>query len=97
MRKFYYVFLIVSLSICVSGYKTKQPPKMDDKTTEQYLKTLYNKINILEVVTTNPNGNYKGRYGQTVMLFTGGNYYLETCISTPNGTSWRGIQITAVP
>lgn len=75
------------------------PSRVQDKEIADYLRRISDNWMNLPSVTTNPNGSQQGRYGDIVLLSTGGNYYLEVCISTgpTGGTSWRGVQLTAVP
>lgn len=83
------IFTLLLIVVLFSGYKTKEPPKIEDKDTSEYLKILRNKIDVFEVVTTAPNGNYNGRYGQNVVYKNGTDYSLWTCVSSPSGTSWQ--------
>lgn len=82
---------MIVICLIFSAYKTKEPPKTEDKTVEQYLKVLRNKVDVFEVVTTAPNGNYFGRYGQNVVYKNGSDYSLWTCVSSPSGTSWKTV------
>jgi hypothetical protein len=61
-----------------------------------YNRELYDNEGITEFVTTNPDGSRTGRKGETVILYTGGKYYLETCV-TGSTTYWRGIELTDTP
>ena len=59
------------------------------------VKTLFDWVSNLEVVTTNPDGaRYAGK-GEAVLLITGGNYYLEVNVDGAN--IWRGIQLQNLP
>ena len=91
------LIILILICLCISAYKLKEPPKLENRDTGEYLKLLYNKINTLEVLTSTPNGNVKGKYGDMVLLLSGGNFYLEICTSSPNGTVWKGVILTTTP
>ncbi len=59
------------------------------------VKTLFDYISRLEVVTTNPDGSRNGKKGETVLLQTGGNSYVE--VNTDGATTWRGVILTDTP
>jgi hypothetical protein len=66
------------------------PPKIDNITVaeQQYLQTLYNQHNILEVTSTNPNGSRRGNNGEVITFSSGGTVYIGVCTSTPSGYNW---------
>lgn len=97
MSKKINIFLILICVVVFCGYKTREPPKVDDKKIAEYLKILYNKINILEVLTSTPNGVVTGSYGEVVLLNNSGTYYLEICTSSPSGTVWKGAILATTP
>ncbi len=96
MRFLLTILFILSCVPCW-GAKIPEPPPIMDKDVRTYFKVLYDNFNNLEVVTTNPDGSRNGRYGDLVVLLTGGNYYLEICMSSPDGTTWFGTQLTNTP
>jgi len=49
----------------------------------------------LNIMTTNPDGSVDGDVGDMILLYIGGNYYLE--INVDGGTIWRGVQLTNTP
>jgi len=75
------------------------PPLIKDKQTLLYLRRIASNWNNIPIVTVNPNGSRTGRVGDIVLLFTGGNYYLEINTNTgpSGGTTWVGEQLTTVP
>lgn len=92
------IFLFLFSGVCYAG-NISDPP-VDNKISiqlMQYLKEISDNFNQLEVVTTNPDGSRLGNYGDIVLLITGGNYYVEICVSSPNGTVWRGVQLQNSP
>lgn len=88
---------LVLIIVFLCGYKMPEPPKIEDKDLSEYLKTIYYKINLLETVTVNPDGSRQGRLGQMVLLNNSGTYYLEICVSSPDGTTWRGVALSDTP
>lgn len=69
----------------------------DNFPIDKDITTLYDWISRLEVVTTNPDGTRVGRYiGETVLLQTGGNHYIEICVDSGT-TTWRGIMLSNTP
>ncbi len=97
MKKILIGIFLFLLCVPCFGAKIPEPPPIQDKDVRTYLKTLYDNYNQLEVVIVNPDGARNGRYGDMVILSTGGNYYLEVCMSSPDGTVWRGTQLTDLP
>ncbi len=99
-----YIKLIVILFVLFIGFKTVQAKVIStsapytNQTVEElnYNRELYDNEGIIEFVTTNPDGSRTGRKGETVILYTGGKYYLETCV-TGSTTYWRGIELTDTP
>lgn len=74
------------------------PPILRDLPVQaqQYFKILYDNHNKFEVVTTDPNGSRRGNYGDMVIYkdIVGGTWFICVCISTPNGTVWKEVQIS---
>lgn len=90
-------FIGFLISVAQASYILPQPPKIEDKTVSEYLRILYNRYNHTRVVATSPNGSQLGDYGEFEILKSGANFYLEVNTSSPSGTSWLGVQLTAVP
>lgn len=61
------------------------------------VKTLFDWVSRLEVVTTNPDGSRTGRYeGEAVILKISGKTYLEVCNGSGT-TVWRGVELINTP
>ena len=75
------------------------PPPIPDKETYLYLRDLYNNLYNMPTTTTNPDGARRGRYGDFLLLTTGGVNYIEVCVSTgiDGGTVWRGVALSDTP
>lgn len=75
----------------------KQFTYQDNQAIDKDVKTLFDYISRLEVVTTNPDGSRTGKFtGEAVYLQNGGNHYVEIC--TQGGTTtWRGILLSDTP
>jgi len=71
------------------------PPPLQDVNVYTYLRQIYENFHRLQVVTTNPDGNRRGKIGDMVLLQTGGNSYIE--INTTGSTVWRGVILTDTP
>ena len=95
------LLLLIFLGIYTSAYagNLTQPPVLKKEPVEEqhYLKEIYNNWNNLEGTTTNPDGSRRGNYGDMLLLNSSGTYYLEICVSSPNGTVWVGEQLTDTP
>ena len=91
------LLLILSVPLLVWAGNIQPPSPRIDKSVREYLKTIADNFNNLEIVTTSPNGARTGDYGDMVLLVTGGNYYVEVCVSSPSGTVWKGIVLSATP
>jgi len=48
----------------------------------------------LNITTVNPDGVLPGEVGDIILLWIGGNYYLEICVG---GTVWVGVILTDTP
>lgn len=69
----------------------------DNPALDRDVKTLYDWISRLEVVTTNPDGSRTAKYaGEIVKLEIGGNEYLEVAHAA-GSTVWRGVLLTNTP
>lgn len=66
-----------------------------DQALDKDIKTLFDYISRLEVVTTNPDGSRQGKKGEAVLLQTGGNSYVE--INTDGSTTWLGVILSNTP
>ncbi len=92
------LLLLLIGGICYASNIPQPPPVKEKRIDEQqYLKKIADNFNNLKVVTTNPDGTTTGKYGDMLLLVTGGNYYLEICVDTPTGTTFRGVQLTNTP
>lgn len=97
--RYLYIILIVLCTFLLSAYNTPEPPKLMERSNQEYLKILYNKIQNIEVVNypPKPNGNIQGKYGDMLLVASGSIYYFEVNVSSPNGKSWRGVQLSPIP
>lgn len=88
MKKLVILFM---LFCSVAWAELPVPPVIQSQTTSttQYMKDIYDNINIIPTTNTNPNGNRFGRYGQIVRYNNAGTYSLYTCISSPSGKAWQ--------
>ena len=85
-------FIILLMFVCSTAWaELPVPPVIQAQTTSttQYMKDIYDNINIIPTTDTDPNGNRYGRYGQIVRWNNGGVYSLYTCVSSPNGKAWQ--------
>jgi hypothetical protein len=93
--------LIIGLSIVSIAYakKISQPIPSNTQSVEEqnFDREIYDNWGLLEVVTENPDGTRKGRLGEVVIYNLTGTYYLEICVSSPNGTVWVGKQLEDIP
>ena len=104
MKKYIPLLSFIFIVLCaflgfVFASNLSQPPILKDEplAEQQYFTEIYNNFNLLEVTETNPDGNRNGKYGQIILLKSGGNYYVEICVSSPNGTVWRGVVLSDTP
>lgn len=92
-----YLLLAIGSFFLLTAYNVRQPPKIDDRSVSEYLKILYNKISNLEIVTANPNGSARGKYGDMLLYAaTGPVYYITVNVSSPNGFNWKGVQLGGI-
>lgn len=94
-----YILVLFAFTVCfiLTAYNTPEPPRIDNRSVSEYLKLLHNKIDNLKVVTGNPNGSVKGNYGDMLLYSaTGPIYYFTVNVSSPNGTTWKGIQLGGI-
>lgn len=96
MKSILFICLIFVCSISYAGYVTPEPPKIADNSTYNYVRALRNNLNKPQVVTKNPNGNINGEYGQLMIYNNSGTFYLMVNISSPTGTTWRGILLGVI-
>jgi hypothetical protein len=81
---------------CFAGDIPAPPPLPQETPVEQdYFQKIYNNWNNLKGVTVNPDGVTQGKKNDMVILYTGGNIYLE--VNTDGGTTWRGVILTNTP
>jgi hypothetical protein len=71
------------------NYTITAPPKTEDQQSMyQYMNSLYQRWNVMQVTTTDPNGSVSSDYGALVVYNNGSNYSLRMQTATPNGTAW---------
>lgn len=89
MRKLLFITFLLLSSTCYAG-NIAEPPVDTSLTTEtrNYIQNLYNNINNLLVVTSNPNGSRVGKKGDLVVYNNSGSFSLNVCTSAPTGTAW---------
>lgn len=95
------LIILLFLSITSYGFRIGKPPrftKLDDPVQitqlNNVLEDLWNITNgryNINIVTTNPNGSFKGDVGNMLLLSTGGNFY--HCENTDGSTSWGCTQL----
>ena len=75
------------------------PPPLKDKETYLYFRDLWNNMYNMPTSQVNPDGVRRGKYGNFLLLTTGGNSYLEVCVSqgVDGGTVWRGVALSDTP
>jgi len=97
MKKYCLVIGFVFIaSVVYAGHITSPPPLKDlPVSLQHYLKQLYDNFNVLETVTTNPDGVRNGKQGEQLYLQTGGLHY--HCINTDGSKTWRCEEITDTP
>lgn len=90
--------LILSAAVA-SASNIPSPPPIEDKQVYLYLRDVWNNLYNMPATTTNPDGSRRGRYGDFILLTTGGVNYLEVCTSTgiDGGTQWRGVALADTP
>ena len=64
--------------------------------TYQYMYQIYSNWNKIQVTIQEPNGNFQGNYGQLIIYKNGSTFYLATETTSPQGTTWVGVQLGAV-
>ena len=89
------IFLL-PLVFLLMGFSVPEPPKIADRPTYEYLRTIRNNLNKPQVVTTNPSGVRLGEYGEMIIYKNGTSFYLMVNTSSPNGTSWLGILLGVI-
>ena len=92
---------LMSISICLVlisslGFATPEPPKIIDKATYEYVRTLRNNLNRLPVVVSNPSGVRLGDYGDMILYKNGATFSLMINVSSPNGKAWLGVNLGAI-
>lgn len=88
---------IITLIVSYSYAKNiPSPPTLKQIPVEeqQYLSTIANNFNNFTIVTTNPNGNRNGKYGDMVIYASGASFYISICVSEPKGTVWEKTLLT---
>ena len=88
--------ILVLISSVGAGYVTPEPPKIADKSTYEYVRTLRNHLNRLPVVIVNPSGVRIGDYGDMILYKNGATFSIMVNVSSPNGTVWRGVNLGVI-
>jgi hypothetical protein len=86
------IIYTIVFSAPISPVVTKEPIE-----EQQFWRSIEERWNTLDVVTANPDGSRRGKYGEMVLLNNSGTYYIEICVSSPSGTVWRGAQLSDTP
>ena len=75
----------------------KQFSYLDNQAIDKDMKTAFDWVSRVEVVTTNPDGNRTAQFdGEIVKLESGGSEYLE--VARARGSKiWRGVLLTDTP
>jgi hypothetical protein len=101
MRKLTAGFILGFLASAALAWASliPSPPPLKDKETYLYLRDIWNNLYNMPTTTTNPDGARRGKYGDFLLLTTGGINYLEVCTSTgvEGGTQWRGVALSDTP
>lgn len=100
MIKLLMIFLLFTTFAYAGTSVTKNwapvpPPIKDDPTAiYDFLNFLYNHFNILQIITTNPNGSTQGHAGEGIIYNNSGTY--KVCYETtqPNGKIWKCANLT---
>ncbi len=84
------LFLLLLLGVCFAG-NIPQPPvdKELSVQTRQYLKDVSDNFNVLEITTTAPNGNIRGKKGQLILYNNSGTYSIWA--NTDGKTTWQSL------
>lgn len=87
------------------GYRVSRPVKFTDlkdpaqmTQLNEIITALWNVTNgryNFDITTSNPDGSLSSEAGRAIILYTGGNYYLE--INVDGSTTWLGVQLTDLP
>ena len=87
--------LWILLLMCSTAYAGRilTPPPLPTlpKDLSFYLKSIQEKINVMEVVDTAPNGTRQGDNGEFILYNNSGTYELWVNSSSGGGTSWQRI------
>lgn len=105
MRNLFLCMLFLSLSTTVFSfplltslnYVLQAPPKDESPLAlYSYLNMLYQRWNVLQLSTQEPNGNIDSDYGQQIIYNDGTDFWLAIETTSPHGTTWKGIKLGSV-
>ena len=87
------ILFILFIPVLAWGNTIEQPPVDGNLSvqTSQYLQTLYNNLNKVNITTTDPNGNIRGDLGELRIYNNTGNLTMKVCTSSPTGTTWDNV------
>jgi len=90
-RKHLILLVLLAFSFSTWVWADKIPPSNPGEDTprevQEYLDRIYNNWQILEITTTAPNGNLKGKIGKVILYETGGTFSLW--VNTTSSTVWQ--------
>ena len=95
MKK-YLIVLILLFATSLYAAKMPAPPPLRDEPPEEtaYLRTIYDNINRVEMVSSNPDGVRVGKKGEMV-VYESGSGTLE--INIDGNKMWRGVVLIETP
>jgi hypothetical protein len=105
MTKYILIILLLSFSSTVFAiplltdlnYVLQAPPTTENPLTlYNYLNTLYQRWNVLQISNKEPNGSIDADYGQNIIYFDGSNYWISIETTIPHGTTWVGTKLGSV-
>lgn len=100
MRRWSWLFLCLLL-VPMQGETgvSRNVPPIDDTLLRNFLKSLYDHLNTLECLTTNPDGSTLGNHGELKCGDFSGEHYI--CMNTSEGpdkgTTWTCLNVGAFP
>jgi len=90
-----YLILLTLLLVtpAYAGHIASPPPTIEDRDTLIYLRKVHNALENFDIVTTEPNGNRRGRIGDVIIFNDSGTYRwrLNTDTGIDGGTTWVSI------
>lgn len=76
------------------NYILPSPPKTEDPNSlYQWIYQIYQRWNVLQSTTQEPNVNIDADVGQNIIYFDGTNYWLAIETTSPHGTTWKGVKL----